>query len=176
MLIIMGLKKILKIHVNYSEYYKDKEQDEIQSAYFRHNSFSIFMACYYTRWVDGTLLNEDFTVTSEATNHSRIAAFSSINLIKDSLQKKFHSQFNNYPVFYIWSDGCASRFRSRFVFALTTHFNPDYTIQWYYNRPQHRKGHMNDVGGTVKSITFQHAELKKCVINGTKILRSIQTK
>ena len=161
MLIITGLKKILKLHVNYSEYYKDKEQDEIQSAYFRHNSFSIFMACYYTRWVDVTLLNQDqdFTVTSEATNHSRIAAFPSINLIIDSLQK-FYSQFNNYPVFYIWSDGCASRFWSRFVFALMTHFNPDYIIQWYYNRPQHGKGlWITGGGGTVKSITFQHAKL-----------------
>ena len=27
------------IHVDYSENYKDKEQDEIQSAYFGHNSF-----------------------------------------------------------------------------------------------------------------------------------------
>ena len=105
------------IHVDYSKNYKDKEQDEIQSAYFGHNSFSIFTACCYTRGIDGTLLNENFTVTSEATDHSRIAAFSCINLIKDSLQ--------NHPVFYIWSDGCASQFRSRFVFALITHFNPD---------------------------------------------------
>ena len=118
MQIIIGLRKILKTHVNYSENYKEKEQDKIQSAYFRHNSFSIVMACYYTRGVDGTLLNENFIATSETTNHSGIAAFSSINLIIDSLQKKFHSQFNNYPVFYIWSNGCASRFRCRFVFVL----------------------------------------------------------
>ena len=68
----------------------------------------IFTACCYTRGIDGTLLNENFTVTSEATDHSRIAAFSCINLIIDLLQKKFSSQFYNYPVFYIWSDGCAS--------------------------------------------------------------------
>ena len=135
---------------------KNKEQDEIQSAYFGHNSFSIFTACCYTRGSDGTILNENFTVTSEATDHSRIAAFSYINLITDSLQKKFPSQFNNYPVFYIWSDGCPSQFRSRFVFALMTHFNPDYT----------RKGPMDGVGGTVKNMIFQHVKSKKCVING----------
>ena len=77
------------IHVNYSENYKDEEQDEIQSAYFGHNSFSIFTRCCYTRGIDGTPLNENFIVTSEATDHSRIAAFSCINLIIDSLQKKF---------------------------------------------------------------------------------------
>ena len=87
------------IHVDYSQNYKDQEQDKIQSAYFGHNSFSIFMACCYTPGIDGTLLNENFTVTSETTHHSRITAFSCINLILDSLQKKFPSQFNNYPVF-----------------------------------------------------------------------------
>ena len=48
-----------------------------------------------------------FTATSEATDHSQITAFSCINLITDSLQKKLPSQFNNYPVFYIWSAGFA---------------------------------------------------------------------
>ena len=79
------------IHVDYSENYKDKEQDEIQSACFGHKSFSIFTACCYTCGIDGTLLNKNFTVTPEATDHSRIAAFSCINLITDSLQKKFSS-------------------------------------------------------------------------------------
>ena len=77
------------IHVDYSENYEDKEQDEIQSAYFGHNSFSIFTACCYTRRIDGTLLNENFTVTSEATDDSRIAAFSCINLIIDLLRRSF---------------------------------------------------------------------------------------
>ena len=87
------------LHVDYSENYKDKKQDEIQSVYLGHNSFSIFTACCYTRGIDDTLLNENFT--SEATDHSRIAAFSCISLIIDSLQKKFPSQFTNHPVFYV---------------------------------------------------------------------------
>ena len=74
------------IHVDYSETYKDNEQDEIQSAYFRKDLFSIFTACCCTRGIDGKLLNENSTVTSEATDHSQIAAFS-CNI--DSLQKKF---------------------------------------------------------------------------------------
>ena len=48
------------IHVDYSENYKDKEENKIQSAYFRDNSFLIFTVCCYTRGIDGTLLNEDF--------------------------------------------------------------------------------------------------------------------
>ena len=144
------LKEYLKtneliIHADYNKNFKDKEQQEIQSAYFGHNLFSIFTACWYTCGIDGKFLNENFTVTSEATNNSRIAAFLCINLIIDSLQKKFPSQFNNYPVLYIWSDGCASQFWSRFVFVPMTHFNPDYTIQWYYDEPHYGKGPMDSV-------------------------------
>ena len=80
----------------------------------------LISACCYTRGIDGTLLNENFTVPSEFTSDSRTGAFSFINLIIDLLQEKFPSQFDNYPVFYIWSDGCASQFRSRFAFSLMT--------------------------------------------------------
>ena len=118
--------------------------------------------------IDGTILNENFTVISETTDHSRIAAFSSINLIIDSLQKKFPSQFNNYSVSYICNDGCASQFWWRFVFALMTYFNPDYTIQWYYKEPHYEKSPMDSVRETVKNMTFQHVKSEKCVINGAK--------
>ena len=123
-----------------------------------HNSFSIFTAYCYRRGIDGTLLNKNFTVSSEAIDHSRTDAFACIDLIIDSLQKKFPLQFNNYPVFYIWSDGCASQFRPRFVFALMTHFKTDYTIQWYYNKRHHEKDPMDGVGGTVKNTIFQHGK------------------
>ena len=114
------------------------------------------MASFYTRGIDGILLNENFNVTSEATNHFQISAFSCINLIIDLVQKKFPSQLNNYLVFYICSDGCASQIRSRFVIALMTHFNPDHAIQWYYNEHHHGKGPRNGVGGTVKNMIFHH--------------------
>ena len=111
------------------------------------------MTCCYTRGIDDTLLNKNFTVTSEALKHSQIAGFSCINLIIDSLQKKFPSQFKHYPVFYIWNDSCALQ-----CFALTTHFNPDYTIQWYYNQRHHGKHPRDGVGGTVKNMISQHVK------------------
>ena len=35
------------IHLDYSENYDSKPQSEIQSAYFGHSSFSIFIGCSY---------------------------------------------------------------------------------------------------------------------------------
>ena len=37
-----------------------------------------------------------------------------------------------------------------------THFNPDYTSQWYYNERHHGKDPMDGAGGTVKNMIFQH--------------------
>ena len=84
-----------------------------------------------------------------------------INLIIDWLQKKFPSQFNNYPMFYTWSDSCASQFWSRFVFALMTHFNLDYTVQLYYNENNHGMGPMEGVGRIIKNMIFQHVKQNK---------------
>ena len=47
----------LLIHVDYSENYENRQQNEIQIAYFGHTTFSLFTACWYLRKkVDGELL------------------------------------------------------------------------------------------------------------------------
>ena len=51
-----------------------EDQQEIQSAYFGHNTLSIFTACYCFRGGDGEVVSKNITVTSNATDHSRIAA------------------------------------------------------------------------------------------------------
>ena len=59
-------------------------------------------------------------------------------------------------------------FWSKFIIVLMTQFDPDYTIQWYYNERHQGKSPMDSVGGTLKNMIFQHVKLKKCVINGNK--------
>ena len=49
-----------------------------------------------------------------------------------------------------------------------THFNPDCTIQWYYNERHQGKDPMDGVGETVKNMILQHVKSKKCVINSAK--------
>ena len=52
----------LLIHVDYSENYENRQQNEIQSAYFGHTTFSLFTACCYLRKeVDGELVKENVT-------------------------------------------------------------------------------------------------------------------
>ena len=50
-----------------------------------------------------------------------------------------------------------------------THFNPDYTIQWYYNeRRHHGKGPYGRCRGNRQKYDFSTRKIKKCVINGAK--------
>ena len=61
------------VQVYFSENYSNKEQQEIQSIYFGHETFHIFTACCYFHGNDGKLKTRNVTVTLEATDHSRIA-------------------------------------------------------------------------------------------------------
>ena len=108
------------IHVDYSESHSDLQQDEVQSAYFGRQNFSIFTSCSYYRdsGVD-SLTKVPMEVISESNDHSRISAFSYIVTIVDEL-KKLMGELRKV---ILWSDSCSSQFRSVFVFALLTHFD-----------------------------------------------------
>ena len=93
------------LHVDYSENYVNKQQGEIQSAHFGQDSFSIFTACCYLHDADGKLVTENVTVISEASNHSRIPAFSCVNEVFNFFREK-----RNLPLkvtLHVRSDGCA---------------------------------------------------------------------
>ena len=65
--------KIL-VHVDYAESYKNSQQNEIQSAYFRNSTFSIFTACCYTKSLDnGGLRKDSIVVVNDSEEHNRSA-------------------------------------------------------------------------------------------------------
>ena len=107
----LGENEVL-LNVDYSENYSNIQQGEIQSAYFGHDSFSIFTD------KDDDLINENITIISEASDHSHIAAFTCINKVFGFVLEK-----HNLPpevTLHIWIDGCAGQFRSQYVFALVS--------------------------------------------------------
>ena len=156
------------LHVDYSENYENKQQGEIQSAYFGHTTFSLFTACCYLRLPNEDDLHKDhLTITSESTDHSRIAAFTCVQKVLDHLRRKYAHLQRSLRV-HIWSDGCAAQFRSRYVFSLMTHFDSSYQLIWYYNERHRGKGPMDGIGGTVKNLVFRHVKSGKCVINSPR--------
>ena len=49
---------------------------------------------------------------------------------------------------FVWGDGCATQFRSRFVFIFLSTFDKSVNLTWYYNERHHGKGTIDGVGGT----------------------------
>ena len=127
---------------------------------------TIFAPCCYLRDTGKKLINENVTVISEASDHSRIAAFSCINKVFQLLCEK-----HNLPLkvtLHIWSDGCAGQFHSRYVFTLLTAMSRSVTLNWYYNERHHGKGSMDDVGGTLKNRIFRDVMSEKCLIQNAE--------
>ena len=61
---------------------------------------------------------------------------------------------------HLWSDGCASHFRSRFVFILQS-----YQVVRYYNDRHRGKGPMDGIGDCVKNVVFRAVLSEKAVIH-----------
>ena len=139
------------IHVDYSKSYSNSQQDEVQSAYFGQQNFSIFTSCsYYRDSGEVSLTKVPLVVTSESNDHSRITAFSCIVTIVDELKKLM----GELRKIILPSDGCSSQFRSKFVFALLTHLDQNIALQWNYNEAHYGKEPMGGAGGTIKRVVY----------------------
>ena len=84
------------IHTDYSESYNNTQKDEIQSAYFGQQNFSIFTFCsYYCEVEQGDLAKIPIAVISESSAHSRITAFTCTNAIITELKKRMKVSWKN---------------------------------------------------------------------------------
>ena len=71
---------------------------------------------------------------------------------------------------YIWSDDCASQFKSRVVIALMTHFVKSCQLAWYYNEFHNGKGVIDDIDGAVKNKVFRDIKSFKVQVYSSQCL------
>ena len=135
------------IHVDHNESYKNKQQDEIQRAYFGQSSFSLFTAAVYHLDSNRNLVKRPVVVVSESSDHSRIAALKCIEFVIKEVERQ-----TNLTKIIMWSDGCAAQFRSRFVFKLLANYRRNLQLEWNYNEAHHSKAPMDGIGGTIKNV------------------------
>ena len=139
------------LHVDYSESYYNTQQYEIQSAYFGNSTLTIFTACGYI--LDH---RKEFSKRSVGSDHSRIAALTCIDMVLKGVQKE-----TKVKRLMVWSDKCASQFRSRFAFKSLSTYHPQLLLEWSYNKAHHGKGPMDGMGGTIKNVVFRQVKSKK---------------
>lgn len=107
------------------------------------------------------------TIVSEANDHSRIASFTCVSKVIDCIEERL-PLLNSLQKVFLWSDGCASQFRSRFTFSLLTHLHPTKEIEWNYNEAHHGKRPMDGIGGTLKNKVFQEVKSGRIVVTTPK--------
>lgn len=97
--------KIL-LHVDFAESYQNTHQYETQSAYFGNKNSSIFTVCCY---VCHSRL--------KTLDHTRIARYSLVLKVVNKI-KQIYPHPSHDTTIHLWSDGCASQFKSRYVLLL----------------------------------------------------------
>ena len=108
-------------------------------------------------------MKESLVIVTESADHSRITAYSCIAKIVTHISEKYQELPLRLNL-YVWSDGCASQFRSCYVFSLMSCYDRTLKVSWFYNERHHGKGPMDGVGGTVKNVVFQDVKSGKCTI------------
>ena len=95
------MKRELLINLDFSENYSNRNQNEIQSAYFGNNSFSLFTACaFYNN--QGKTEKVSVTITTEGSDKSRVTSISCVDFLIQFLRSKIEKEIDTIHIF---SDG-----------------------------------------------------------------------
>ena len=76
--------------------------------------------------------------------------------------------FTDETPLFIWRDGCATQFRSPFVFHLIARMDKKFKVKWCYNERPHGKGPMDGIGSTIKNKGFRDVKSGKVHIKDAK--------
>ena len=136
----------LILHVDFTENYKNDQQDATQSAYFENQCLCIFIECYYAKSSNhNDIRNENVIVFTESSDHDGIASMSCLQKV---IHKIKHMHEKTYENVYVWSDGIGSKFRSRYIFKLLA-----------------GKGPMDRIGETVKNAILRKVKSSQLFVH-----------
>ncbi len=156
------------VQVDFSENYTNVQKNEIQSAYFGHQCFSLYTVCI---WYGETASNEcmlrckSFCIISDSLSHDKTSALHFNRLLID----KIRQIKPDVGSIHFWSDGCAAQFKSKFCFYFLAHCYPsDLHITWSFFESHHGKGPVDGIGGKVKSSVYSDVKAGQVVIQNAE--------
>ena len=150
------------VHFDFAESCRNDQQNEIQSAYFGNQSFSLFTSYCYFKGVTSEIRNKSAVVETESSDYNRIPLMSCLKKVVDTVETECGKSFTNVV---FWSDGMCTQFQSRFIFQLlaeTMFLNK--SLCWFYNEGHHGKVSMYDVGRTIKNVIFRKVKSGQFVV------------
>ena len=94
--------------MDFAESYRNDQQNEIQSAYFENQSFSLFTSCCSFKGVTSEIRNKSVVVVTENSDHNRITSVSCLKKEIDTVGRECGKLLTNVV---LWSDGISTQFR-----------------------------------------------------------------
>ena len=154
------------VHVDFAESYRNDQQNEIKSAYFGNQSFSLFTSCCYFKGATSEIRSKSVVEVTENSDHNSITSMSCLKKVIDTVETECGKSFTNV---ILWSDGMGAQFRSKFIFQLlaeTMFLNK--SLCWFYSERHHGRVSMNAVGRTTKNVIFQKVKSGQIVVHTHK--------
>ena len=152
------------LHEDFSENYTLKHQHEIMQAHWSTHSVTVFTAIVFYRPEEhAELMHVSYSVVSDTLNHDKTAVVSFNQAILKDAQHKL--PFRISQVHY-WSDGAASQFKNRYMFANLLHHEEKFgfNADWSFFATAHGKGPIDGIGGEVKRCVWRAAVLQDRIV------------
>ena len=148
------------IHADYSGNFKNKQQNEIKAGYYGRGQFSLFTVIVCIK--EGNVGCKNYALVTPKNDHCNISFGLSNFMIS-----KVCSYFTIHTVKF-WSDGYASQFYSWYAFYMLSKFDATINLQLNYFEANHRKGAVDETGGTVEHAVYSHVLTTRAVIKSLR--------
>ena len=90
----------LLINLNFSKYYSNRKQNEIQSPFFGNNSFSLFTACVFYK-NQGKTENAPVKIATGGPNKSRVTSISRVDILIQLLWSEIEKEIDSIHIILI---------------------------------------------------------------------------
>lgn len=154
------------MHIDFAENYAIKHDREIMSAHWSTESVTIYTCVAYFVGSDSTLQHQSYAVISDDLAHSKDSA----KVFNEHILKHLQTIKCGIRKVHYWSDGAASQFKNRFMFANLACHEDDLKMEadWSFFETAHGKGAVDGIGGAVKNRVWRAVLQGKEVVNNAK--------
>ena len=104
-------------------------------------------------------------IISNETTHERNIAYHCNQKVIQMVQNKLNQVINTR---YICSDGCASQFRSQYVFQTFSFYPAILKVFWHYSEAHHFKGPHDGIGGIIDRCVYNDVRASKVILRDAK--------
>lgn len=153
--------KEIVLQIDFAENFAVFHQDEVQAAHFGYDQITIFTACAWHKSQAKSMV-----IISDSLLHDKFAVWVFLQKIIEHLKE----EFPDTQKISIFSDGCASQFKNRFILTSLPLIekNNKIKVTWSFFATSHGKGAVDGIGGTIKRIVWQAIKARKIQITSAK--------